>query len=185
MPTLCTPRPKSEFTYESAKNKLIVLRLGEPNGPKVTFVVPGDVIADDVEDRIGDGAEFSSRQGALLRLAGFVDIGNELSVGCAGSIISYIQRKRSSSFLPGDSAAQAMHRISSIEMFSLSGSMQVVHDLFMLYDLTSFLGSSIPILCCPFRSSNQKLTHILTIKALRRPTRAPKKVFPSMVSSII
>lgn len=124
MPSLCTPRPSSEFTFESAKNKLINLKLGDAGGPRVTFVVPGDVVANH-DDMAADEDDSTSRQGALLRLAGWINVESRLTVGCAGSIISYIQRKRAASFLPGDPAAQAMHRISGVEMFSLSGSMFV------------------------------------------------------------
>jgi DNA mismatch repair protein MSH5 len=38
-------------------------------------------------------------------------------------VLAYIHRKRAATFLPGDMAAQAMHRISTIEMFTLAGSM--------------------------------------------------------------
>lgn len=114
---MCQPRPNSEFTFESARSKLISLNLNpsDLNGPKVNFVVPGDVAADD-GTLSGDG-------GALLRLSGWIDMENRVSVGCAGAIISYIQRRRTAAYLPGDPAAQSMHKISAVEMFGLSGSM--------------------------------------------------------------
>lgn len=123
MPNLCTPRPNNDFNYELAKHKLINLKLGDLDGPRVTFVVPGDVVADDNGNETGEDVAFVGHQAALLRLAGWIDIESRLTVGCAGSIISHIQKKRQAAFMPGDPAAQAMHRISSIEMFSLSGSM--------------------------------------------------------------
>lgn len=120
MPNICTPRSNSEFHYESAKSKLVGLRLGNTDGPVVSFVVPGGITTD-VDD--GDPTSVTSREGALLRLAGWIDLESRLTVGCAGSILAYIQKKRGTAYLPGDPAAQAMHRISSIEMFSLSGYM--------------------------------------------------------------
>lgn len=124
MPSLCTPRPNSEFTYDSARNKLVNLKLGDRDGPRVTFAIPGDVVSSG-DDGLGMDETTGGRQGALLRLAGYIDLDSRLAVGCAGSIISYIQRKRAAAFLPGDPAAQSMHCISSVEMFGLDGSMQV------------------------------------------------------------
>lgn len=111
-------RPSGEFAYEAATHKLANLRIGEAGGPRFTFIVPGDVVAE-------DGMEGGSiaDQGNSLRLAGFVDLESVLTVGCAGAILSCIQRKRAAAFLPGDQNAQAMYRISTVEMFSLSGSM--------------------------------------------------------------
>lgn len=101
----------------------MTLGLGEADGPRVTFIVPGDVVAGG-DNYCNDGeAGFAGREGQLLRLSGWVDMDSRLTVGCAGAVISYIQRKRASAFLPGDSAAQAMHRISTVEMFTLRGSM--------------------------------------------------------------
>jgi len=123
MPNLCTPRPNTEFAYESAKNKLVNLKLGMSGGPRVAFVVPDDVVTGDEDNLETQDTAYAGRQGALLRLAGWIDVESRLTVACAGSIISYIQRKRLGAFLPGDQAANAMHRISEVGMFSLSGSM--------------------------------------------------------------
>lgn len=123
MPALCSPRPVSEFSYESARSRLVNLKIGHEDGPKITFITPGDVTTDrNSEHDAGDTAT-ESRQGQLLRLAGWIDVDSRVTVGCAGAVLAYIYRKRAATFLPGDVAAQAMHRISTIEMFTLSGSM--------------------------------------------------------------
>lgn len=123
MPNLCTPRLNSEFNYESAKTKLLSLRLNEPDGPRVSFVIPGDVLPNEHGPAGAGDAMGASREGNLIRLAGWIDLESQLTVGCAGSIIAYIQKKRTNAYLPGDPAAQSLHLISSIEMFSLSGTM--------------------------------------------------------------
>lgn len=99
------------------------LRLGEADGPRVTFIVPGDVVADEGDAYHGGEAAYAGREGQLLRLSGWIDTDSRLTVGCAGAVISYIQRKRAATFLQGDNAAQAMHRISAVEMFTLRDSM--------------------------------------------------------------
>jgi DNA mismatch repair protein MSH5 len=123
MPALCSPRPVSEFSYDSAKSRLVNLKLGHEDGPRITFVTPGDLTAGNDEGyAVGDAAVENS-QGQFLRLAGWINVDSRVTVGCAGAVLAYIHRKRAATFLPGDMAAQTMHRISTIEMFTLAGSM--------------------------------------------------------------
>ncbi|KAI4729264.1 hypothetical protein E4T49_02943 [Aureobasidium sp. EXF-10728] len=128
MPALCSPRPVSEFSYDSAKSRLVNLKLGHEDGPRITFMTPGDFTAESNEDHMAGDAAVESRQGQLLRLAGWIDVESRVTVGCAGAVLAYIHRKRAATFLPGDMAAQATHRISTIEMFTLAGSMFVNAD---------------------------------------------------------
>jgi DNA mismatch repair protein MSH5 len=123
MPALCSPRPVSEFSYDSARSRLVNLKLGHDDGPRITFITPGDLTAGTNEDGVTGDAAMESRQGQLLRLAGWIDVDSRVTVGCAGAVLAYIHRKRAATFLPGDLAAQAMHRVSIIEMFTLAGSM--------------------------------------------------------------
>jgi DNA mismatch repair protein MSH5 len=113
----------SEFSYDSARSRLVGLKLGHEDGPRITFITPGDLTAGDDEDYVPGDAAVESRQGQLLRLAGWIDVDSRVTVGCAGAVLAYNHRKRAATFLPGDAAAQAMHRISTIEMFTLAGSM--------------------------------------------------------------
>jgi DNA mismatch repair protein MSH5 len=100
----------------------------------MTFAVPGDVVA--AEGEIVD--EDVGLQDQLLRLAGWIDIESRLTVslqannqgcpnshqiGCAGAVLSYLQRSRANIYLPGDAAAHRMFRISTMEMFSLRDTM--------------------------------------------------------------
>ncbi len=133
---LLESRANTEFGYESARNKLINLRIGQPGGPNVTFVVPGDVVAFD-DDLSNSDAGFAGRQGQLLRLSVWINMESKLTVGCAGAVLSYLQRRRSTSYLPGDQAAAGMFRVSTVEMFSLSGSMFVNADTLLSLQITS------------------------------------------------
>lgn len=123
MPALCSARPMSEFSYDSARSRLVNLKLGHEDGPRITFMTPGDLTAESNEDYAAGDTAVESRQGQLLRLAGWIDVDSRVTVGCAGAVLAYIHRKRAATFLPGDVAAQTMHRISTIEMFTLAGSM--------------------------------------------------------------
>lgn len=122
LPFLLEPRPGAEFAYEGARNKLVNLRIGQNDGPRVTFVVPGDVVTGEDCYSGGDGG-LAGRQGQLLRLSGWINVESRLTVGCAGAVLSYLQRRRATAYLPGDPASSALFRITIVEMFSLSGSM--------------------------------------------------------------
>lgn len=122
LPYVLEVRPSPEFSYESGKNKLINLRIGSDVGPRVTFITPGD--ADTYEDiGDGDGAGFTGRQGQLLRLSGWIDVESRITVGCAGAVLTYLQRRKAARFLPGDIDSQLAYRVTTVEMFSLSGMM--------------------------------------------------------------
>lgn len=119
LPYILEVRPQAEFNYEAGKNKLINLKIGSEHGPNVTFTVPGDV---NTSGGYGDH-EDAGRQEHLLRLSGWVDVESRVTVGCAGAVLAYIQRRRAVAFLPGDQAANAMFCVSIIEMFTMRGIM--------------------------------------------------------------
>ncbi|KAK0861072.1 hypothetical protein LTS02_008063 [Friedmanniomyces endolithicus] len=127
LPYMLECRPGAEFGYDSARNKLVNLRLGQQGGPRVTFVVPGDVTAEH-ENFNNLDAGSAGRQGQLLRLSGWINVESRTTVGCAGAVLSYLQRRRTTSYLPHDQASAGMFRIATVEMFSLSGSMFINAD---------------------------------------------------------
>ncbi|XPS97973.1 hypothetical protein M3J09_007189 [Ascochyta lentis] len=122
LPFLLDVRPPSEFYYDAAKSKLMTLRLGEDDGTRVSFNVPGDHLSGH-EDEGTRG-----QQGQLLRLAGWIDLESRTTVGCAGALLSYLQRRRAAAYLPGDGAAYMMFRTSTLEMFSLRETMFINAD---------------------------------------------------------
>lgn len=136
LPYVLQCRPNAEFGYDSARNKLVNLRIGQQGGPRVTFVVPGDVMTDH-EDHNNPDAGFAGRQGQLLRLSGWINVESRTTVGCAGAVLSYLQRRRATTYLPGDQAAAAMFRVATVEMFSLSGSMFINADTLLSLQITS------------------------------------------------
>lgn len=137
LPYLLECRPNAEFSYESARDKLVNLRIDQPDGPNITYVVPGDIVTYEDEHSGGGEDSFAGRQGQLLRLSGWINMESRLTVGCAGAVLTYLQRRRATAFLPGDRAAAAMFRVSTIEMFSLSGSMFINADTLLSLQITS------------------------------------------------
>lgn len=136
LPYLLECRPNAEFGYDSARNKLVNLRIGQQGGPRVTFVVPGDVVTEQ-EDHDDRDAGFVGRQGQLLRLAGWINVESHITVGCAGAVLTYLQRRRATAYLPGDEAAGAMFRVATVEMFTLRDSMFINADTLLSLQITS------------------------------------------------
>jgi DNA mismatch repair protein MSH5 len=136
LPYLMECRPNAEFGYDSARNKLVNLGLGQQGGPTVTYIIPGDIVYDN-RGLEGDEACFVGKQGLLLRLAGWINMESRLTVGCAGAVISYLQRRRATAYLPSDRGADGMFRIGGLEMFSLKDNMLVNSDTIHALQITS------------------------------------------------
>jgi DNA mismatch repair protein MSH5 len=76
LPFLLEVRPPSEFYYNAARSKLVNLHLGEDNGTRVSFNVPGELgVNNHVEED-----NVAGQQGQLLRLAGWIDIESRTTV---------------------------------------------------------------------------------------------------------
>lgn len=129
-------RPNAEFGYQASRKKLVNLRIGQHDGPRVTLVVPGDVLPQAGSRVVGDD-DHPDRQGQILRLSGWINLDSSLTVGCAGAVLSYIQRRRATAYLPGDGEATGMFRVDTIEMFSLSESMFINTDTLLSLQIIS------------------------------------------------
>ena len=122
LPYILEVRPSQEFAYEPGKRKLVDLQLRANAEPSMSFITPGE---EESYEHWGENPEpgFTCRQGSLLRLSGWIDTDSRLSIGCAGAVISYLSRRRSVKYLPGDTEADDAFRISAIETFNLKDTM--------------------------------------------------------------
>ncbi|KAL8942308.1 MAG: hypothetical protein Q9211_001454 [Gyalolechia sp. 1 TL-2023] len=116
-------RPSAEFGYEAGKIKLASIRLCRDVAPRVALITPGDSEFY-LEYTESNGPGRTGRQGKLLQLSGLIDLESRLTVGCAGAVLTYLQRKKAVMYLPGDTENLAF-QVFFIEMFSLSGTMYV------------------------------------------------------------
>jgi DNA mismatch repair protein MSH5 len=76
LPFLLEVRPPNEFSYDTAKSKLVSLRLGEESGTRVSFNIPGELAPMNHLDEEGTVGQ----QGQLLRLAGWIDLESRSTV---------------------------------------------------------------------------------------------------------
>ncbi|MCJ1405214.1 MutS protein msh5 [Xylographa trunciseda] len=127
LPYILDLRPSTEFQYEAGKRKLVDFQSVREDYSGASLLVPGD---DGAYAGRGENYEagYTSRQGKLLRLSGRLDLESQLSVGCAGAVLSYLQRRRSVQYLPGDEDAVRAFRIRDIEMFTLDNIMYIDAD---------------------------------------------------------
>ena len=128
LPYVFELRPPSEFHYESSLPKLASLQLGRHNITHIRFEVPGALPVVDAFETNDHAQEYSSQRNQLLRLSATVDLNSRLTVGCAGAVLSYLQRRKAAKFHPGDGAARAFFNVASVEMFTLKDTMFIISD---------------------------------------------------------
>lgn len=122
-------RPSQEFSIQEAKAKLANLNLVSDDHELVRFLVPEDTFSREP----GDGEEdlgYTGQQGRLLHLASSVDLENCVSIGCAGALLTYLQRKRSARYLQNDQEGSEFCMVREIAMLTLRGTMCVLNAPF-------------------------------------------------------
>lgn len=114
-------RPVQEFNFEGAKLKLANLR-PDTSRDDTRFLVPGDTFS---PSRNGDENDlgFTDHQGKLLHLSGSIDMDNHISIGCAGALITHLQRKLAAECLAREGAGDKLLNIKSVEMRTLKDTM--------------------------------------------------------------
>jgi DNA mismatch repair protein MSH5 len=117
-------RPNHDFSYEGALNKLSALDSLRTNPDSVRILTPG---ANDFDDQLNDfqpeELDFNAHQGMQMQISALLDLESKISIGCAGAIVSFLARKRTSEYLPGDPDARHAYRISELGMFTLRNTM--------------------------------------------------------------
>ncbi|KAI1365065.1 putative MSH5 protein [Xylaria arbuscula] len=111
----------TDFRYETGKNKLADLHISMNGSQSMTYAT---IVDNNVLEDQGRG----SRQGQLMRLATIINLDSQISIGCAGAVLSDIQRRRTIQYLPNDPDALAAFGVRSVQMFSLFNSMFVNAD---------------------------------------------------------
>jgi DNA mismatch repair protein MSH5 len=79
------------------------------------FLVPDNGLMPQESIVAGD-IGFTSQRGKFLALGGFIDLENRVSLGCAGAILEFLQKRT-----PWD--MQDSLRVRNIEVFTLRGTM--------------------------------------------------------------
>lgn len=119
-------RPNAEFAYESGIDKLANLDLEYEDDPAMTLCSQSDIqhVTGNGQD-IEDPARRSHR---LLKLSSRVNLESRLAVGCAGAVLSFLARKRSALYLPGNAVGDSSLQVASVATFTLREHMLVNAD---------------------------------------------------------
>ncbi|KAL2818963.1 muts domain V-domain-containing protein [Aspergillus cavernicola] len=116
-------RPSQEFNHSNARNKLVALEISSRHEEHFKFLVPHSGIVD-TDQLDSENLDFTLQEGRHLHMASFLDLENKVTLGCAGAILTYLQRRRSSDMISGDTASD-LYQITSFEMSTLSATMFV------------------------------------------------------------
>ncbi|KAL4894042.1 muts domain V-domain-containing protein [Aspergillus ambiguus] len=116
-------RPSQEFNYANAKNKLAALELCSAHESQIRFLVPhnGLIYTEELDT---ESLDFTLQEGRLLHMPGTIDMANAVTIGCAGAVLTYLQRRRATISDSSDQASDGF-QVKSIEMFCLTGTMFV------------------------------------------------------------
>ncbi|RAK72925.1 MutS family protein MSH5 [Aspergillus fijiensis CBS 313.89] len=116
-------RPSQEFGYENAKNKLVALGISSKHEQWIRFLVPHNGFADS-EQIDSESLDFTLQEGKLLHISSSIEVENTVTIGCAGALLMHLQRRRTSASVATDQASET-YQVTSVEMFSLLGTMFV------------------------------------------------------------
>ncbi|EXJ88115.1 hypothetical protein A1O1_05043 [Capronia coronata CBS 617.96] len=160
-------RPSHDFGFEGALNKLLNLPVLSSHENASEFFVPGESVTLDEElqpDQLG----LTSRRGKLLQISSWLDLNNRLSIGCAGAILGYLQRRRPAQDLPYGPDANPTWCVRRLEMFHLKGTMLVNADT--LISLQIIQPETRPVACKQGPAAKESLSiHGLFQKNIRTP----------------
>ncbi|PLB43783.1 DNA mismatch repair protein Msh5 [Aspergillus steynii IBT 23096] len=115
-------RPSQEFGHASAISKLVSLDISSRHEEQIRFLVPhaGLVDADHMDT---ESLDFTLQEGRILHMGGSIEIQNTVTMGCAGAILTHLQRRRAT--MSSGNGTIEIFRIASVEMVGLKGTMFV------------------------------------------------------------
>ncbi|KAL4953439.1 muts domain V-domain-containing protein [Aspergillus filifer] len=116
-------RPSQEFSPSDAKNKLVALDISSKHEGRFRFLVPHNGLVD-TDQLDTEHLDFTLEEGRHLHIGSSLDLENKVTLGCAGAILTYLQRRRSSDLVSGG-ADTGLYQVASFEMSTLDGTMFV------------------------------------------------------------
>lgn len=100
---------------------MVALEISSMHEERIQFLVPHNGMID-AEQLDAENIGFTLQEGRLLHMSSSVDMENTITIGCAGAILTYLQRRRATEPSLGNTTVDA-YRVKSVEMFGLKGTM--------------------------------------------------------------
>ncbi|KAI9036427.1 MutS family protein MSH5 [Aspergillus affinis] len=115
-------RPSQEFGHASAMSKLVSLDVSSKHEERIRFLVPHAGIFDP-DQMDTESLDFTLQEGRLLHMGGSIELQNTVTMGCAGAILTHLQRRRAT--MSSGNGSIEIFRVASVEMMGLKGTMFV------------------------------------------------------------
>ncbi|KAJ5358895.1 DNA mismatch repair protein MutS core [Penicillium cataractarum] len=122
-------RPNQEFSFSNAQISLVALDMSSSHEERIRFFVPSSGLTGPEEVNPEDMG-FSLHEGRLLHVSSSVDMDNPVSIGCAGAVLTHLQRRRATATRIGP-LDDCPFKVQSLEMFSLQDSMWISSNTFL------------------------------------------------------
>ncbi|GFF46840.1 DNA mismatch repair protein MSH5 [Aspergillus lentulus] len=127
-------RPSQEFGYSNATAKLAALEVASAHEQRIKFFVPHNGLIDP-EQLDAESLGFTLQEGRLLHMASSIDMENTVTIGCAGAVLAYLQRRRTTDSIATLGSTGA-YQVRSVEMFSLKGTMFINRSTLLSLQIT-------------------------------------------------
>jgi DNA mismatch repair protein MSH5 len=114
-------RPSQEFSHSNATAKLAALEVASAHEQRIKFFVPHNGLIDPGQ-LDAESLGFTLQEGRLLHMASSIDMENTVTIGCAGAVLAYLQRRRTTESITTLGTTTA-YQVRFVEMFSLKGTM--------------------------------------------------------------
>lgn len=114
-------RPTQDFSYPNAENRLVALEASSSYDNRLRFLVPhnGLIGPEEVSD---EDFGFTLHEGRLHYISSIIDMENPVTIGCAGALLTYLQKRKAAS-TGMENINSCAFRVRFLEMFSLKDTM--------------------------------------------------------------
>ncbi|KAH8425985.1 uncharacterized protein LDX57_003724 [Aspergillus melleus] len=101
-------------------SKLVSLDFSSKHEERIRFLVPHAGLVDP-DQMDTESLDFTLQEGRLLHMGGSIEMQNTVTMGCAGAILTYLQRRKA--MMSSGNGSVEIFRIVSVEMMGLKGTM--------------------------------------------------------------
>ncbi|KAJ5664349.1 hypothetical protein N7507_005080 [Penicillium longicatenatum] len=122
-------RPTQDFSYSNAENRLVALEASSSHEGRLRFLVPHNGLTGS-EEVSPEDLGFTLHEGRILHISSSIDMESPVTVGCAGALLTYLQKRKAASIGMGHMNGCAF-QVRFLEMFSLKDTMWIGSNAFL------------------------------------------------------
>ncbi|KAJ5553509.1 DNA mismatch repair protein MutS core [Penicillium frequentans] len=116
-------RPTQDFSYHNAENRLVALEASSSHEDRLRFYVPHSGLTGP-EEVSPEDLGFTLHEGRLLHISSTIDMENPVTIGCAGALLTYLQKRKAAN-TGMEIINSCAFRVRFLEMFSLKDTMWI------------------------------------------------------------